>query len=83
MVVDAVVGAKALRLHHRIVAAVAGAARLRQKHVEVVRRVVAVLEAVPAYGHARRNGARAATVRDDVWYPNETAFQVIVISTNW
>ena len=55
-------------LHNGVVATVAGAAGLRQEHVEVVRGVIAAVEALAADGHARRYAASATPVGDDARY---------------
>lgn len=45
-------------------------------------RVVALLEAVPAYGHAGRYAASAAPVGHHMRYPYQTAFGVVVIAAH-
>lgn len=81
-VVDAVVAAKSFSLHHRRIAAVASSTGLRQKHVEVMVFVISSFEAISTNGHARRCSTSAAAISDNVGYPDETAFGVIIIATN-
>lgn len=68
--------------HDRVIPAVARAARLRQEHVEVVRRVVPAVEAIATNGHAWRDAARAAPVGDDARYPHQAAFVVFVVAAD-
>lgn len=72
--------AKALRLHDRCITAITGTARLRQEHVKVVVCVVALLEAVAAYGHAGRNAARATSICHHMWHPDQTALCMVIIA---
>jgi len=64
--------------HDTLVATVAGATSAAPKHVEVVARVIAVLEALAANGHARRQRARATPVRHVVDIPDEAAHRARV-----
>jgi hypothetical protein len=77
-----VIAAESLRFHHRCIAAVASAAGLRQEHVEVVVLVISSLEAIATDGHAWRCSTRTTSISDNVRYPNETAFGVIIVATN-
>lgn len=69
-------------LHDGVVPAVAGAARLRQEHVEVVRRVVPPVEALATYRHTGRYSTCPAAVRDDARYPHQAALVVFVVTAN-
>lgn len=51
-IIYTMIAAESFRPHHRRVTTIAGSARLRQKHIEIVIGVVALLKAVPANGHA-------------------------------
>lgn len=68
--------------HNRLVPAVASPSRLRQEHVEVMSRMVAAVEALATYRHARRNTACAAAVGDHARYPHEAAFVVFVVASH-
>jgi len=76
------IAAEALRLHYRGIATIAGTTRLRQEHIEVVVRVVALLEAIPAYGHAGRDAAGAAPVGHHMGHPDQSALGVVVIAAH-
>ena len=57
-----VTSAKAFLAHDGDIPAIAGAARLRPEHVEVVSLVVALVEALRAERHAWTDAARATSV---------------------
>lgn len=59
--------------HDVAVAAVAGAPRLAPEHVVVVPGVLALVEALGAQAHARRDPARPAPVGHEVGGPNQAA----------
>lgn len=82
-IVDAMVTAKAVSLHNWGIAAITGAASLRQEHVEIVVLMVSTFEAITAYWHARRCSTRSAAISYDMRYPDETTFSVIIIATYW
>lgn len=59
--------------HHVAVPAIAGAPGLAAEHVEVVSRVVALVEALGAQRHARGDAARPAAVGHEVGRPDQAA----------
>lgn len=65
--------------HHAAVPAVTGPARLTPKHVEIMARVLARVEALGAQRHAGGDAARPAAVGHEVGRPHQAAQGGVVV----
>ena len=71
--------AKAFRIHHILISAIARSAGATPEHVEVMSAVVAVLKALGAYGHARRERTCSASIRYVAHVPHEATCRAVII----
>lgn len=78
-IIYTVIATESLCPHHRRITTITGSARLGEKHIEVMVGVVALLKAVPTYGHAGRDATSSTAVRHHMRHPNQSALGMIIV----
>ena len=62
--------AKAMFFHHERITTIAGATRLRAKHVEIMSLMIAIEKAIDTERHAQRYRTGSAAVSNEIRGPN-------------